>query len=194
MMWNWLVSGLAARRHAAALRRLAVRAGGNILFDFADAERHDRVRHLGQIHRRAGQARAASRADTHKLDSAARHALDRLAAGARKASITSTTTSNSDLQLASISGGTDIVSCFALGNPLLPVWRGEMQCRGLGMKVEVFDDAGQPVRGEKGELVCTAPFPSMPVGFWNDPDGAKYRAAYFERFPERRGATAITSS
>jgi len=88
-----------------------------------------------------------------------------------------------DVQLASISGGTDIVSCFALGNPLLPVYRGELQCRGLGMKVEVWDDAGRPVSAEKGELVCTAPFPSMPVGFWNDPDGARYRAAYFERFP-----------
>jgi acetoacetyl-CoA synthetase len=88
-----------------------------------------------------------------------------------------------DVQLASISGGTDIVSCFALGNPLLPVYRGELQCRGLGMKVEVWDDAGRAVTGQKGELVCTAPFPSMPVGFWNDPDGGRYRAAYFERFP-----------
>ncbi len=88
-----------------------------------------------------------------------------------------------DVQLASISGGTDIVSCFALGNPVKPVYRGELQSRGLGMKVEVYNDKGQPVRGERGELVCTAPFPSMPVGFWNDPDGKKYRAAYFERFP-----------
>ncbi|HEY2037364.1 MAG TPA: acetoacetate--CoA ligase [Steroidobacteraceae bacterium] len=89
----------------------------------------------------------------------------------------------SDLHLASISGGTDIVSCFALGCPTLPVHRGEIQCRGLGMAVEIFADDGKPVRGERGELVCTAPFPSMPVGFWNDPDGARYRAAYFERFP-----------
>jgi acetoacetyl-CoA synthetase len=89
----------------------------------------------------------------------------------------------SDLQLASISGGTDIVSCFALGCPTRPVHRGELQCRGLGMAVDIFDDAGRPVRGVRGELVCTAPFPSMPVGFWNDPDGTKYRAAYFERFP-----------
>jgi acetoacetyl-CoA synthetase len=87
------------------------------------------------------------------------------------------------VQLASISGGTDIVSCFALGNPLLPVYRGELQCRGLGMAVEVWNDDGESVVGQKGELVCTAPFPSMPVAFWNDPDGAKYRAAYFERFP-----------
>jgi acetoacetyl-CoA synthetase len=88
-----------------------------------------------------------------------------------------------DVLLASISGGTDIVSCFALGCPIRPVHRGEIQCRGLGMKVDIFDDQGRPVRGDRGELVCTAPFPSMPVGFWNDPDGKKYRAAYFERFP-----------
>ncbi|HUJ53466.1 MAG TPA: acetoacetate--CoA ligase [Steroidobacteraceae bacterium] len=88
-----------------------------------------------------------------------------------------------DLQLASISGGTDIVSCFALGCPTRPVYRGEIQCRGLGMAVEIFDDAGHAVHGTRGELVCTAPFPSMPVGFWNDPQGTKYRAAYFERFP-----------
>jgi acetoacetyl-CoA synthetase len=88
-----------------------------------------------------------------------------------------------DIQLASISGGTDIVSCFALGNPTLPVYRGELQCRGLGMRVEVFDDDGQPLQGQQGELVCTTPFPSMPIGFWNDPDGSRYRAAYFKRFP-----------
>ena len=88
-----------------------------------------------------------------------------------------------DVHLASISGGTDIVSCFALGCPTLPVHRGELQCRGLGMRVEIFSDEGRPVRGVRGELVCTAPFPSMPVGFWNAPDGTRYRAAYFERFP-----------
>ncbi|WP_298432495.1 acetoacetate--CoA ligase [Geobacter sp.] len=88
-----------------------------------------------------------------------------------------------DLQLASISGGTDLNGCFALGNPLGPVYEGELQCRGLGMRVEVFDEEGRPVAGQKGELVCTAPFPSMPLYFWNDPDGEKYRRAYFERFP-----------
>jgi acetoacetyl-CoA synthetase len=88
-----------------------------------------------------------------------------------------------NVQLASISGGTDIISCFALGNPLLPVYRGELQCRGLGMKVEILDDAGQPVREQPGELSCSAPFPSMPVMFWNDPEGEKYKAAYFSRVP-----------
>jgi len=88
-----------------------------------------------------------------------------------------------DIHLASISGGTDIVSCFVGGNPIGPVWRGEIQCRGLGMSVEVWDENGHPVREQKGEMVCTRPFPSMPIGFWNDPDGRKYHAAYFERFP-----------
>ena len=84
--------------------------------------------------------------------------------------------------LSSISGGTDIVSCFVLGNPIGPVWRGEIQCRGLGMNVEVWNDEGRPVVGEKGELVSAAPFPSMPVEFWNDPEGQKYFNAYFARF------------
>lgn len=88
-----------------------------------------------------------------------------------------------EVQLASITGGTDIISCFALGNPLLPVYRGEIQCRGLGMRVEVWNEAGQSVVDEQGELVCTFPFPSMPVGFWDDLEGSRYRAAYFERFP-----------
>ncbi len=88
-----------------------------------------------------------------------------------------------DLQLASISGGTDLNGCFALGNPIAPVYPGELQCRGLGMKVEVYNGAGEPVIGEQGELVCTAPFPSMPLHFWNDPDGSRYLRAYFERFP-----------
>jgi acetoacetyl-CoA synthetase len=88
-----------------------------------------------------------------------------------------------DLQLASISGGTELNGCFALGNPIGPVYAGELQCRGLGMRVEVFNDAGRPVIGEPGELVCTAPFPSMPLSFWNDPGDCRYRRAYFERFP-----------
>jgi acetoacetyl-CoA synthetase len=88
-----------------------------------------------------------------------------------------------DLCLSSISGGTDLISCFALGNPIAPVYRGELQTRGLGMAVEIFDDEGRPLEGEPGELVCTLPFPSMPIGFWNDPDGSKYHGAYFDTFP-----------
>lgn len=89
----------------------------------------------------------------------------------------------SDLNLASISGGTDIISCFALGSPILPVYAGELQCRGLGMKVEAFDPDGKPIIGRTGELVCSASFPSMPIYFWNDPDGSKYKKAYFDVFP-----------
>jgi len=88
-----------------------------------------------------------------------------------------------DVCLASISGGTDIMAGFADANPVLPVDRGELQCRGLGMDVRVYDDEGGELVGEKGELVCVKPFPSMPVGFWNDPDGLRYHAAYFERYP-----------
>ncbi len=87
-----------------------------------------------------------------------------------------------DILLASISGGTDIISCFALGNPTLPVYRGELQCRGLGMDVHAFDNAGERLIGEKGELICASPFPSMPIYFWNDSDGEKYNDAYFGEF------------
>ncbi len=87
-----------------------------------------------------------------------------------------------DLCLSSISGGTDIISCFALGNPMGSVYASELQCRGLGMKVEAYDAQGNSVIGEKGELVCTLPAPSMPIYFWNDPDHSKYHKAYFETY------------
>ncbi len=89
----------------------------------------------------------------------------------------------SDMMLASICGGTDIISCFILGNPLLPVYAGEVQCRGLALDVQAWDDDGKELIGQKGELVCTSPFPSQPVCFWNDPDCSKYREAYFEHYP-----------
>ena len=89
-----------------------------------------------------------------------------------------------DMQLASISGGSDINGCFALGNPIGPVYEGELQCRGLGMKVFAFDESGSPVVGKKGELVCTAPFPAMPIYFWDDPGNEKYHASYFDMYPD----------
>ncbi|MCF8113344.1 MAG: acetoacetate--CoA ligase, partial [Desulfotignum sp.] len=89
----------------------------------------------------------------------------------------------SDLQLASISGGSDLNGCFALGNPMGPVYTGELQCRGLGMAVYAYDDTGKPVVDQQAELVCTAPFPSMPIYFWGDEDGSKYHSAYFDQFP-----------
>lgn len=88
-----------------------------------------------------------------------------------------------ELQLASISGGTDISGCFALGNPMGAVYAGELQCLGLGMKVEAFDENGHPVQGRQGELVCTSPSPAMPIYFWDDPGGEKYHAAYFDVYP-----------
>ncbi len=88
-----------------------------------------------------------------------------------------------DITLSSIAGGTDIISCFVLGNPNLPVYRGEIQCRGLGMDVHSFSIEGKPLTDKQGELVCAKPFPSMPIYFWNDQDGEKYKTEYFEEYP-----------
>ncbi|MCB1960530.1 MAG: acetoacetate--CoA ligase, partial [Rhodocyclaceae bacterium] len=181
MMWNWLVSGLAVGATVLLYDGSPFIDSGDILFDFADAER---MTQFGTSAKFIDQLAKLGRRpiDSHRLSSVR--------------SIMSTGSPlvpegfdyvydaiKRDVCLSSISGGTDILSCFVLGNPALPVWRGEIQCKGLGMAVEVFDDEGRPVRGEKGELVCTRPFPAMPIGFWNDPDNAKYHAAYFERFP-----------
>ncbi|MFO1420716.1 MAG: acetoacetate--CoA ligase [Candidatus Competibacteraceae bacterium] len=181
MMWNWLVSGLASGATLLLYDGNPFVAGGRILFDYADAEG---MTHFGTS---AKFIDAAAKAD---LIPRASHDLGQLRAMFSTGSPLAPEGFDyvyrdikPDLHLASISGGTDIVSCFVLGNPGAPVYRGEIQCRGLGMAVEVFDEAGRPARGAKGELVCTRPFPAMPVGFWNDPDGARYRAAYFERFP-----------
>ena len=181
MMWNWLVSGLAAGATLLLYDGSPFISKGSVLWDYAAQEKMtvfgasakyiDALAKLGLMPR-----------ETHDL-SALRAMLSTGSPLVPESFDYVYRSIKSDLQLASISGGTDIISCFALGSPVLPVWRGELQCRGLGMKVEVWNDDGKPVRGEKGELVCTAPFPSMPVGFWNDADGTKYRAAYFERYP-----------
>jgi len=180
MMWNWLVSGLANGATLLLYDGSPFACRGKVLFDYAQAEA---MTHFGTS---AKFIDAAAKLGLHPNQT---HRLDSLRAVFSTGSPLSPEGFDwvyreikEDLLLASISGGTDIVSCFVLGNPLQPVYRGEIQCRGLGMAVDVFDETGQPVRGEKGELVCTKPFPVMPVGFWNDPDGAKYRAAYFERF------------
>ncbi|MGE5472304.1 MAG: acetoacetate--CoA ligase [Bacteroidota bacterium] len=181
MMWNWLVSGLASGATLLLYDGSPFAARGKVLFDYAAAER---MTHFGT------SAKFIDAAAKLGLQPGRTHDLASLRVMFSTGSPLSPEGFDwvyreikQDLLLASISGGTDIVSCFVLGNPLLPVWRGEIQCRGLGLAVDVFDEAGRPVREEKGELVCTRPFPAMPVGFWNDPDGAKYRAAYFERFP-----------
>ncbi|MCE1185707.1 MAG: acetoacetate--CoA ligase [Rhodocyclales bacterium] len=180
MMWNWLVSGLASGATLLLYDGSPMMAHGNILFDYAQAEG---MTHFGTSAKFIdGIAKAGLKPrETHDL-------------GALRAMFSTGSPLvaegfeyvyreiKADLCLSSISGGTDIISCFVLGNPTLPVWAGEIQCRGLGMAVDVFDETGAPLRGDKGELVCTRPFPVMPLGFWNDADGRKYRAAYFERF------------
>jgi acetoacetyl-CoA synthetase len=181
MMWNWLVSGLASDATLLLYDGSPFVGRGKVLFDYAEAEG---MTHFGT------SAKFIDALAKEGLKPKETHRLEKLRA------ILSTGSPlapegfdyvyqnvKSDVCLSSISGGTDIVSCFVLGNPIGPVWRGEIQAKGLGMAVEVFDEHGKPVKNEKGELVCTKPFPSMPVGFWNDPDGSKYRAAYFDKFP-----------
>jgi len=182
MMWNWLVSGLACGATLLLYDGSPFAARGTVLFDYAAAER---MTHFGT------SAKFIDAAAKQGLTPGKTHDLTALRAMFSTGSPLSPEGFDwvyreikQDILLASISGGTDIVSCFVLGNPVLPVYRGEIQCRGLGMAVDVFDDAGRPVRSEKGELVCTKPFPVMPVGFWNDADGTKYHAAYFERFTD----------
>ncbi|NKN34735.1 acetoacetate--CoA ligase [Agrobacterium sp. a22-2] len=180
MMWNWLVSGLACGATLCLYDGSPFYPDGNVLFDYAADEKFavfgTSAKYIDAV-RKGGLTPKT----THDLSSL------------RLMTSTGSPLSpegfsfvydgiKSDVHLASISGGTDIVSCFVLGNPLKPVWRGEIQGPGLGLAMDVWDDEGRPVRGEKGELVCTKAFPSMPVMFWNDPDGQKYRAAYFERF------------
>ncbi len=181
MMWNWLASGLAAGATLLLYDGSPFVNRGKITFDYAQAEG---MTHLGT------SAKFIDAIAKLKLKPRETHDLGTLR------SILSTGSPlgaesfdyvyrnvKEDVCLSSISGGTDIVSCFALGNPMLPVWRGEIQSPGLGLKVEVYDEKGNSLALGKGELVCTRPFPSMPIRFWNDPTGAKYRAAYFETYP-----------
>jgi acetoacetyl-CoA synthetase len=181
MMWNWLVSALGSGATILLYDGSPFYPDGHTLFNFADAASMSifgtSAKYIDAV-RKAGIVPA----NDHHLGSV----RTMLSTGSPLAPESFDFVYKSikpDICLSSISGGTDIVSCFVLGNPILPVWRGEIQCRGLGMKVEVFDEAGRSVRGQKGELVCTAPFPSMPIGFWNDPDDRKYRTAYFDKFP-----------
>ncbi len=180
MMWNWLVSGLASGATLLLYDGSPMIGDGAILFDYAQAEG---MTHFGTSAKFIdGIAKAGLRPRaTHDL-SALRAMFSTGSPLVPEGFEYVYREIKADLCLSSISGGTDIVSCFVLGSPTLPVWPGEIQCKGLGMAVDVFDEAGRPVRGEKGELVCTRPFPVMPVGFWNDTDGTRYRAAYFARF------------
>jgi len=184
MMWNWLASGLGVGAALMLYDGSPFIDRGKVLWSFADAERFthfgtsakyiDHAKKIGVVPRK-DYALAQLRTLLSTGSPLAPESFDYVYQCVKD-----------DLCLSSIAGGTDIVSCFALGCPTLPVWRGELQCRGLGMRVDVYDDDGKPIPPGsrlKGELVCTAPFPSMPVSFWNDPGDAKYLASYFERFP-----------
>ncbi|MBM3485831.1 MAG: acetoacetate--CoA ligase [Alphaproteobacteria bacterium] len=180
MMWNWLVSALACEATLLLYDGSPFHPDANAVFDFAQ---ETGMTHLGTSAKFIDAARKAGIRPiaTHRLP-ALRAILSTGSPLVAESFDWVYEAIKTDVHLASISGGTDIVSCFVLGDPTAPVWRGEIQARGLGMAVESFDDDGRPLHREKGELVCTRPFPSMPIGFWNDPDGARYRAAYFERF------------
>lgn len=181
MMWNWLVSGLASGVTLLLYDGSPFASGGSVLFDYAEAER---MTHFGTS---AKYIEAAAKlglkpGKSHRLESL-RVMLSTGSPLAEEGFDYVYREIKADMLLASVSGGTDIVSCFVMGNPVWPVYRGEIQCRPLGMAVDVFDEDAHPVREQKGELVCTKPFPVMPIGFWGDTDGKKYHAAYFERFP-----------
>jgi acetoacetyl-CoA synthetase len=180
MMWNWLVTGMASGATLLLYDGSPFVGRGSILFDYADAEG---MTHFGT------SAKFIDAIAKIELQPRRTHRLQHLRAMLSTGSPLVAegfdyvyANIKEDIQLASVSGGTDIISCFVIGNPNGPVYRGEIQCAGLGMAVDVFDDAGWPVRGEKGELVCTQSFPVMPIGFWNDIGGERYHAAYFERF------------
>ena len=182
MMWNWLASGLAAGATLLLYDGSPFHPDGNMLFDFAEQERMTQLgtsaKYIDQLMKTGIEPRRNHRLDSVRLLTStgwplAPEGFDFIYRSVKR-----------ELCMASISGGTDIMGCFVMGNPAGPVWRGEIATAVLGMAVEIYGDDGKPVpEGEKGELVCTRPFPTMPLGFWNDPDGTKYHAAYFDRFP-----------
>ncbi len=181
MMWNWLVTGLATGATLLLFDGSPFFDEGRVLWRMAQAER---VTVFGTSAKYLSALEKAGVRPKDEFDlSSIRTVLSTGSPLAPESFDFVYDAIGDDLQLSSIAGGTDIISCFIQGSPTLPVRRGELQCRGLGMAVEVFNDAGEPVVGEQGELVCTKPFPSAPVGFWNDPGDARYRSAYFERFP-----------
>ena len=180
MMWNWQVSALAREVTLALYDGSPFHPDGNALFDFVAEEGIETfgtsAKYIDAV-KKAGLAPAGTH-DLAKLEAI-------LSTGSPLVPESFDFVYESikpDVRLSSISGGTDLISCFMLGNPAAPVHRGEIQCLALGMDVHAFDDAGRSVVGEKGELVCTRAFPSMPVGFWNDADGRKYHDAYFARY------------
>lgn len=181
MMWHWLISALASEATLVLFDGSPLSPNPSILFDYADQVG---VTLFGTS---AKYIDALQKMHVHPKDT---HSLDKLRTICSTGSPLAPTSFDfvydhikKDVCLASVSGGTDILGCFVLGNPILSVWRGELQSRSLGLAVNVFDDEAHPIKGQKGDLVCTAPFPSMPIGFWGDTTGEKYHEAYFDRFP-----------
>ena len=181
VMWNLLFAGLGAEAAVMLYDGSPFARDGRITFDFAAAERFT---HYGTSAKfiDAVAKRGIKPRETHKLD-AVRMIISTGSPLVAESYDYVYRDIKTDVCLSSISGGTDLMASFADANPILPVYRGELQCRGLGMDVRVYDDDGAELHGEKGELVCVKPFPSMPVGFWNDADGSRYHAAYFARYP-----------
>lgn len=180
MMWNWLVSSLAAGATLLLYDGAPLYSHGRVLFDLAEKEG---MTIFGT------NAKFVSALEKEGLEPARTHKLDKLHTVLSTGSPLAPESFDyiyrsikEDICISSICGGTDIVGCFMLGSPMLPVHRGEIQTRSLALKVEVFDDRGRSVQGEKGECVCSAPFPSMPIYYWNDADGSKYQHAYFDRY------------
>ena len=181
MMWNWLASGLAAGATLILYDGSPFFDDGRVLWQVAEEER---MTVFGTSAKFIAALEKAGLRPRDEVDlSALRTILSTGSVLAPEGFDFVYEAISSDVQLASMSGGTDIISCFAGGCPVLPVRRGELQCLALGMAVEIYDENGRSITGRTGELVCTRPFPSMPVGFWNDPDDSKYHAAYFEKFP-----------
>lgn len=180
MMWNWLISGLASGATLVLYDGAPLEPDPALLWDIAEREQIS-VFGVSAKYLSALEQAQVKPGHSHRLP-ALRCILSTGSPLAPEQYEYVYRDIKADLMLSSISGGTDIISCFALGCPLLPVYASELQCRGLGMAVEVFDEQAKPLRSRKGELVCTQPFPSMPIGFWNDADGSRYRSAYFERF------------
>ena len=181
MMWNWLVTSLAVGATVVLYDGSPIPRGETgILWRLAAAER---ITHFGTSAKFLATAEKLGHVPAVEHDLSALDVVYSTGSPLAEHSYDWVATAVAPrVRLSSISGGTDLISCFALGAPTLPVHRGELQCLGLGMAVEVWDADGNPVIGMPGELVCTKPFPSMPVSFWNDADGAKYRAAYFEHY------------
>ena len=182
MMWNWLASGLARGATLLLFDGSPFHPGPEVLFDYAADER---MTHFGTSAKYLDSLRKAGVRPRDGRDLSTLRAVFSTGSPLAPESFDYVYDAiGADLHLASISGGTDILSCFVLGDPTRPVCRGEIQGPGLGLAMEVRDADGRPVgAGVKGELVCAAPFPAMPLGFWGDESGERYRSAYFDRFP-----------